>query len=87
MVLTRVGNVVHISGHFFSSSDIAMTTALFETVPSSLRPSYGFAIPGMFTIGDGSVAAYTVVVGADGTVKQGLSAYVRSGFFAGQYLL
>ena len=86
-ILTRVGKVVHISAHFYNSTDVATNTALFETIPSALRPPFGYAIPAVLVNGGGDFAAYTLTVNANGTVTQGFSGYMRSFFAAGEYQL
>ena len=79
--------MVHISGHFYASANIATGATIFEIIPTNLRPSYGFPIPCVFITSEGNVAGYTVTVNSSGVVNQGLSNLVRSGFLAGQYLI
>ena len=86
-VLYRMGNIVHISMHFYNSSNVSTGTALFETIPSELRPPYGYGIPAMMTVESGSVNAYYVTVNANGTITQSLSSTTRAIFASGTYML
>ena len=87
LILTRVGKVVHVAGHFYNNTGIAGDAPIYETIPSRLRPQYGYGIPCMLTTTEGNMSGYYVTLAASGTVSQGLSSLTRSGHIAGEYLL
>lgn len=81
----KVGNVVHISGYYRRSTNIAIGETLF-TIPSAERPSSTTSIPAYLGTST-STLANQVAIYSDGTIKQNASSTVREVFFSGTYTL
>lgn len=77
---------VRINGRVTSSTDITTSTNLF-TIPEGYRPASNQPVYATFVTSSSTVAAYWLIVGADGTVKQPLGNSIRTIFFSGEYPL
>lgn len=67
-----------------TSQNIPTNTTLFS-LPQSARPSSRVAIPAVFILENGTVAAYYLTVETSGAIMQGFSTSIRNIFAVGEY--